>query len=293
MDSGRIPTPRPMALPDCLGRRPKPDSEYPQPLGEAIELTTPAGDHTLTAERVIIGRAPTCEVIISDPLVSREHALIRIGPQQVFIEDLGSSNGVYVNNVRITEPHQLCDGDRILVGTQELCVFAATSRRLPTSVRLAVIRRSDRSGDPVPSTERLDPGAVLVRAAEHLLEQGAAREAEQMLVDSLNKTLEAARKGHALPPTVCADAARRALALATALGEGSWFDYAVELHFQAGLGMSIETAGALAEAAVAVSGVDRALLGRYLAWLHTSAPSSAEEPEVVVRFLESVHWPGA
>ena len=293
MDSGRIPTPRPVPLPDSPGRRPKPDSQYPQPLKEAIELTTPAGDHTLTAERVIVGRAPTCDVIISDPLVSREHALIRIGPNDVFIEDLGSSNGVYVNNVRITEPHQLCDGDRILVGTQELCVFAVTSRRQPSSVRVGVLRRSDRRGDPVPSTERLDPGSVLVRAAESLLEQGAAHEAEQMLADSLHRTLEAARTGHTLPPTVCADAAHRALSLATALGSGSWFDYAVELHYRAGRCMSIETAGALAEAGLAVSEVDRGLLRDYIAWLNASAASSSEDHEVLARFLESVQWPGA
>jgi hypothetical protein len=242
---------------------------------------------------VIIGRAPTCDVIISDPLVSREHALIRIGPTEVFIEDLKSANGLYVNNVRIFEAHQLCDGDRILVGTQELCVFAVTSRRHPTSVRVGVMRRSERFGDPVPSTERLDPGAVLVRAAEHMLEKGAPQQAEQMLADHLRRTLEAARAGHALPPTACADAARHALALATALGSGSWFDYAVELYCRAGLCMSIEIAGALAEAAVAVSNVDRALLGRYMTWLRANAGPSAEEHEVLVRFLESVHWPGA
>jgi hypothetical protein len=242
---------------------------------------------------VTIGRAPTCDVIIADPLVSREHALIRIGPTEVFIEDLQSANGVYVNNVRIFEPHQLCDGDRILVGTQELCVFAVTSRRHPTSVRVGVMLRSDRSGDPVPSTERLDAGAVLIRAAEHRLEHGAPQEAEQMLADHLRRVLEAARAGCRLPPTVCTDAARHALALATALGSGSWFDYAVELYLRAELGMNIEIAGALAEAAVAVSEVDRALLGRYIAWLHANAGPSAEEHEVLVRFLESVHWPGA
>jgi hypothetical protein len=242
---------------------------------------------------VVIGRAPTCDVIISDPLVSREHALIRIGPNDVFVEDLGSSNGLYVNNVRITEPHQLCDGDRLLVGTQELCVFAVTSRRQPTSVPVGVLRRSDRLGDPVPSTARLDPGPAMVRAAEHLLEQGAAREAEQILAESLHTTLEAARTGHTLPPTVCADAARRALSLATALGSSSWFDYAVELHYRAGRCMSIETAGALAEAALAVSEVDRGLLRDYIAWLNASAARASDDREVLVRFLESVRWPGA
>jgi pSer/pThr/pTyr-binding forkhead associated (FHA) protein len=94
-----------------------------------VLLTTPNAEYILTAERVVIGRAPTCDVVIEDSLVSWEHAIIRIGPTAAVIEDRQSSNGVYVNDVRLSEPYQLCDGDRILVGTQQLSVFSAVSRR--------------------------------------------------------------------------------------------------------------------------------------------------------------------
>jgi predicted component of type VI protein secretion system len=125
-------------------------------------MTTPAGINPHRGKSAI-GRAPTCDVIIADPLVSREHAH-RIG-QEVFIEDLQSANGVYVNNVRIFEPHQLCDGDRILVGTG-LCVFAVTSRRQPTAFGWESCC-SERSGSSLPPAARY--GAVLIRAAEHRL----------------------------------------------------------------------------------------------------------------------------
>jgi hypothetical protein len=293
MDLGRRPTPRPLAPPDSGGRRPTPDSEYPRPLTEAIRLTTPTGDYTLTSERVVVGRAPTCDVIIPDPLVSREHAILRIGPNEVLLEDLESANGVYVNNVRIFGRHQLCDGDRILVGTQELCVFAVASRRHPGPTRIGAITRNGRAADPVPSTERVDPGALLLRAAQRMLDEGAPRDAERLLQEHLAHTLEMARAGRPLSPSLCTDAARRALALATALRKSRWFDYAVELHYRAGLCMSTEVAGALAEAASTVSAVDRVLLGRYVTWLHDNAGTSPEEHEVLVRFLETIQWPGA
>ncbi len=129
MDLGHRSTPRAVAAADPP--KPKHDSEHPQPLREAILLVTPNDEHVLTGERIIIGRASTCDVVILDPLVSREHALIRIGLTEVCVEDLGSVNGVYVNDVRIFEPQQLCDGDRILVGTQQLSAFAVVSRRRP------------------------------------------------------------------------------------------------------------------------------------------------------------------
>jgi hypothetical protein len=242
---------------------------------------------------VIIGRAPTCQVVIPDPLVSRQHALIRIKANDVFIEDLRSANGVYVNNVRIFEPHQLCDGDRILVGTQELCVFALSSRRGRTLPSPRSDRPAEDATDPVPSTERFDTAPVLARAAQRMLDIGAPGEAERILEDHLRKTLGAARSGRALPPTVYADAARHAIALATALGSGRWFDYAVELHYRAGLPMSIEIAAALAAAAAVALDVDRVALARYVMWLDANRGPEATEHEVVLSLLEPLKWPGA
>jgi predicted component of type VI protein secretion system len=287
----RRPTPRVVARPNLDALRPKPDSDYPQPLGEAVQLTTPSGDQTFTAERVLIGRALTCDVVIQDPLVSREHALIRIGCDEVLVEDLGSANGVYVNNARIFEAYQLCDGDRILVGTQELCVFALASQRRRTLPCPAAGSPAVDATAPSPATERLDAAAVLARAAQRMLDLGAPLEAERILADHLRKTLHTARSDRRVTRAVCADAARQALALATALGRGSWFDYAVELHYRAGLPMSIEIAAALAEAAGAVSEVNRMALERYVMWLDANRDPEAEEQASVLRLLESVVWP--
>lgn len=72
----------------------------------------------------IIGRSTTCQITIDDPLVSREHARIRVQNDRLTIEDLGSRNGVQVGGRPIKQPTELGDGERIRIGSQELVVCA-------------------------------------------------------------------------------------------------------------------------------------------------------------------------
>jgi hypothetical protein len=68
----------------------------------------------------LIGRDPTCHVTLDDPLVSRRHARILVGSDRSLVEDLGSRNGSFLNGLALREPVQLCDGDRLLIGTQQI-----------------------------------------------------------------------------------------------------------------------------------------------------------------------------
>ncbi|HKO53327.1 MAG TPA: FHA domain-containing protein, partial [Polyangiaceae bacterium] len=65
---------------------------------------------------VLIGRGSHAGVIITDDTVSREHARLSLGKGKVFLEDLGSQGGTYLNGVRISGRTQLEDGDRIGLG---------------------------------------------------------------------------------------------------------------------------------------------------------------------------------
>ena len=80
----------------------------------------------------ILGRSPSCDIVVDDMLASRVHAKISVSQGAVILRDIGSSNGVYVNSARIDMPTPLRDGDRILIGTKEISVFA---------VRVAMTRR--------------------------------------------------------------------------------------------------------------------------------------------------------
>jgi hypothetical protein len=71
------------------------------------------------SEPVTIGRMPDCTVPLADPNVSRRHAEIRRDGDNVYLIDLGSTNGTRVNGVAIHQ-RQLADGDVITVGITAL-----------------------------------------------------------------------------------------------------------------------------------------------------------------------------
>ena len=73
----------------------------------------------LGGERMTIGRSPEAEVFLDDVTVSRNHALLVRRRDGLYIDDLGSLNGTYVNRRRI-ESHKLQDGDELQVGKYKL-----------------------------------------------------------------------------------------------------------------------------------------------------------------------------
>lgn len=79
---------------------------YGQPLGRKFVIKTGS---------LLIGRAPDCDIQLSDDCLSRLHCRIISSQDSVVIADLDSTNGTYVNNAAISA-RPLKDGDRIKVG---------------------------------------------------------------------------------------------------------------------------------------------------------------------------------
>ena len=71
----------------------------------------------LRAGMLIIGRAPLNDIVLDQPGVSRQHAVIRGDPEGYWLADLGSRNGTYVNGENVgVEPRRLSNFDRIELG---------------------------------------------------------------------------------------------------------------------------------------------------------------------------------
>ncbi len=84
---------------------------------QAPFLTDPTGrEHHLTGETIVIGRAVENDIVITSKRVSREHACVRREGWRVMLEDLGSTNGTYLNDERVMSPMALHDEDRIKIG---------------------------------------------------------------------------------------------------------------------------------------------------------------------------------
>lgn len=73
--------------------------------------------HTISEGSITVGRSRQAEIRVLDPSVSSKHAKIIRAGNSVFIEDLGSNNGTYVNNERISTRRELHKEDMITVGT--------------------------------------------------------------------------------------------------------------------------------------------------------------------------------
>jgi two-component system cell cycle response regulator len=99
-------------------------------------LTVVAGPHTgfakvidqgaqgATSAEVVIGRAGTSDLILVDPGLSRRHCRIFAAPNGMMIEDLGSSNGTFVDGEAVYTPQALHEGARIHLGRHTLLTLS-------------------------------------------------------------------------------------------------------------------------------------------------------------------------
>ncbi|MBP9085617.1 MAG: DUF4388 domain-containing protein [Kofleriaceae bacterium] len=73
---------------------------------------------------IIIGRSSDLDMVLVEDMVSRRHAKISSSKDEVFIQDLGSTNGTFVNGEKIAGRARLSEGDRILLGTSIIRVVS-------------------------------------------------------------------------------------------------------------------------------------------------------------------------
>lgn len=91
----------------------------------------------LPGKELLIGRAAGLDLVLVEDMISRRHAKIVVRDHdEVILEDLGSTNGTFVNGERVAEV-RLREGDRILVGSTILSVVAhGEDMLLPSSPEL-------------------------------------------------------------------------------------------------------------------------------------------------------------
>ena len=79
---------------------------------------------TLLTTAAVIGRDPMADIVISDPEVSRQHARLTHSEDGYRIQDLGSTNGTFVNGQRLAgEPFLLHAGQEILLGSSIILLY--------------------------------------------------------------------------------------------------------------------------------------------------------------------------
>ncbi len=217
----------------------------------AVRLRYLAHDLEVPMGQFLIGRTPECQLSLDDPLVSRRHAILEIQPDGVYVQDLGSRNGVFVNGERAEVRTRLNEGDTIRIGTQDLVLSGigevpsvpkASARKFDLTSTMQDVRVSDLVADDEPPPTSVnprrpttDPGcrvhglSLIGGVADKALQLGRADEAERLLQRSLQMTMNKAREGN-LTPEHAEKAALYAIRLAGGTTRASWIDYVFELY---------------------------------------------------------------
>ncbi|HWP08095.1 MAG TPA: FHA domain-containing protein [Polyangiaceae bacterium] len=205
-----------------------------------------------------IGRSAACQITIDDPLVSREHARIRVDGPKVTLEDLGSRNGLSVNGKPTKGIVELVDGDRLRVGSQELvlCVLggasAATAEKALKRTTGFMCHCADcgipypaespacpacgstvRSQDDTLSGARSDRDWSLELASEAVgraLDKQSWEDVERLLLRARLHVEQRLADGGRIDQQPLHGIADAAVALATATGELTWVRWALSLY---------------------------------------------------------------
>jgi pSer/pThr/pTyr-binding forkhead associated (FHA) protein len=85
---------------------------------------------------ISIGRSADNDIVLQDPMVSKNHARVIQQGNNLLVEDLGSSNGTIVNGQKVTS-HVLADGDRLYLGETNLTFRAAVPATVTTPMAAA------------------------------------------------------------------------------------------------------------------------------------------------------------
>jgi len=278
----------------------------------------------LSRGEVLLGRSRSCQIVLDDVLVSRHHARLLVSRSALFIEDLGSSNGVVVNEARALGPTPVDDGSRIIVGTQELVVRATdedardedsaeesgpraqrkTPEALPRVSISSVPPKRSTLSPPDKSAKGTHPGAdamettqntakqdgllTMARLADRMISMGRHDAAARLVGDHLIGVLEGAKADRAVPPDVLELVGIYGTKLSEVTHVGQWTNVAIELYTLCRRPLPERAIASLEVVVARVPSVDRSLLLRYKAVIRDAAPDYEREQQALIERIIAI-----
>jgi pSer/pThr/pTyr-binding forkhead associated (FHA) protein len=104
------------AAPKKATRRTSARTRRPPQL-RVVEPAALAGTTYSLADELTVGRAAGCQITLDDTFISQIHARIFQRDGQFLVEDLGSTNGTYLNKRKVSSPMVLQTGDKVQIGS--------------------------------------------------------------------------------------------------------------------------------------------------------------------------------
>lgn len=111
--------PRRPAAPPPPAKAQKQRKPRGQPIGQLVVITPPeqAGLGYSLTDELTVGRAPGCQIRLDETFVSQLHARVFKREDKYLVEDLGSTNGTYLNERKVAGPTTMSAGDRLQIGS--------------------------------------------------------------------------------------------------------------------------------------------------------------------------------
>jgi predicted component of type VI protein secretion system len=233
----------------------------------------------------VVGRSAECDLVLDDRLVSRRHARFEVDAASVRVEDLGSRNGVLVNDLRAAGAVALRDLDRVTIGGHHMVLVdvspndAKGPSTQPAGLPITVTLPGPRDRRSRHDDEDATSMATLVALAERALDLSEPDEAERTLGPARSAILARAQQRRLERPTLV-HAASVALRLAETQGSAPWVDWVFALHTAAETPIDAPSAEVLRRLLPKLPAVDGAALDAYVARMREQAPVLAPgEPE--------------
>ncbi|MBN1605156.1 MAG: FHA domain-containing protein [Polyangiaceae bacterium] len=251
---------------------------------------------------IVVGRSSDCNLVVDDASVSRRHAQLKVEGGRVFVEDLGSANGVLVNDERIDRRRELQPDDRIGIGKQQMVIRVRTT----TASRAGGQPRrtwdqtisgidTDEMADHSPTQTDVSPAGrgyealdLISGVVDKVLALGRADEAERMLAMRLHGLLEAAQARRSVSAHNAERAARYAVKLAAATGKSGWVDYVFQLYGCLGRPLPGEIVDELYQVLRRVNGVSVDGLREYIATLRAHQSEYGPAERFLVQRIEGL-----
>ena len=255
----------------------------------------------LTAQPTVLGRSVGADIVLDHELISRRHAEIRWADGGIWIRDLDSQNGVFVNDRRIEEATRIYDGDTVLIGPVQISLFAGLlepgqpTRRPPLRVDdLDEPTQSDPAQIPAVDGPDLHPtlrdlARTIATVVDRMLERGDEEGALRLMYAEVEAATRKARFGK------LSDIELRALGnvcldLQTSQATG-WLDPVLRLYEASEAIMMQETVDRFVEL-LAKDSCDLQLLNAYIAIVErkVAGPADRDTRYVASRLNEHRHF---
>lgn len=243
----------------------------------------------------VLGRGHACEIVLPSPKASRMHAKFIVHESGVSLEDLASTNGVYVNDERIGRRRALKVGDRIQIGDTHFVLVRADQERdegFPVAIRSARPSgsgaRSERFADDDQSTRQAHLLETVGEVGKKMLALGRAAEAERLLGTHLERTLQEALEGIPLDPAVTDLFAELSVQLARANANPAPIERTFRLHTALVRLLPVPVVDQLYVSLRTIRGVRRSTLDEYIERLTERVSSFGPNERFVLKRIEGL-----